>query len=203
MRFFLAMLAWVATVAADACPAADPQCTTTAKSMPRFNWCVHNSTPRQLLTQPAYSGTKGFLRRPSPIGAPCSASTLEDCRETCLSNPRCITFSYASSSMTCTTYNKDLPHQTYKDRTTDRGMVFYNRGCFQRICCNAGQQRCSGTCTDQQTDPNNCGACGNVVCLSLFRPGWLCPHKHRLMTLRSVHQVHAAQVNATSSAALK
>jgi len=30
-----------------------------------------------------------------------------------------------------------------------------------QLICSGGQTNCSGVCTDLQTDPNNCGACGH------------------------------------------
>src|SRR5581483_8571140 len=32
--------------------------------------------------------------------------------------------------------------------------------CIGSICCKSGQIACNGSCTDIQTDQNNCGACG-------------------------------------------
>jgi hypothetical protein len=37
--------------------------------------------------------------------------------------------------------------------------------CISGTCqysCSEGSVRCSGTCTEVETDPDNCGACGNV-----------------------------------------
>ncbi|MBS2027101.1 MAG: hypothetical protein JST54_04280 [Deltaproteobacteria bacterium] len=47
-------------------------------------------------------------------------------------------------------------------------------------CSPSGDATCSGSCTDLQTDPNNCGSCGNVVasggsCVN-GSPG--CPHSY-------------------------
>src|SRR3954469_5969320 len=34
--------------------------------------------------------------------------------------------------------------------------------CGAYVCCATGAACCNGTCTDMSSDPNNCGACGNV-----------------------------------------
>jgi hypothetical protein len=43
------------------------------------------------------------------------------------------------------------------------GRVFFDSATTKRcICCESGQKSCPSGCADVQTDPNNCGDCGNV-----------------------------------------
>ena len=38
--------------------------------------------------------------------------------------------------------------------------------CGAYVCCPTGTACCNGTCTSVNSDPNNCGACGNVCAAS-------------------------------------
>lgn len=108
----------------------------------------------------------GYLKRPSQLSSPCTSESLESCRDLCLqSGPNCMTFGYAPSNQTCSLMNKSLPKMAYRNKAQDLGGVFYNSHCFRRTCCTDQNSPnvCGQSCTNLQTDDNNCGTCGNQM----------------------------------------
>ena len=60
------------------------------------------------------------------------------------------------------------------------------RGCAAGNCffmreraCAEGLSSCNGVCVDRQTDPANCGVCGNVCAAGEICFGGLCARDHR------------------------
>jgi len=62
------------------------------------------------------------------------------------------------------------------DATTDSSSSggSYDSGSTDGQACTDGQAVCNGVCTSTQSDPNNCGACGNV-CIYACQSGLCCP----------------------------
>lgn len=129
---------------------AQPPCTTAAA----------NPTPTGY-----HCGDQGSLASPTPLATTTSSSQTA-CRDSCLSNKACISFSYNTAKKQCITSTKSLVAQGFKKSTTS-GVYYYNRNCYTITCptCPTSQSYCSSSqkCTNLQTDVANCGACGNAV----------------------------------------
>ena len=107
-------------------------------------------------------GSQGLYPADAPCGCDdCCAYCQSSCSQSCglsLSSPCCqfcldkCTSTYCSNCISCT-----------------GGMVCQDGACV----CPPSLTNCDGTCTDTQSDPNNCGDCG-VVCSSFpFENGCL------------------------------
>lgn len=130
--------------------AAQPPCTTAAAS-----------------PYPAgfHCGDQGTLKTPSALATVTTVDQIH-CRNKCLNNKNCLSFSYNTANNQCVLSTQNLVSQGYKKSTN--GIYYFNKHCFKITCpkCpSSGQDYCPALqgCTNLQTDSSNCGSCGKAV----------------------------------------
>src|SRR5919199_1729481 len=57
---------------------------------------------------------------------------------------------------------KPKPGKCHKDAQCPVGTTCQNGECLTPQGCQPGETLCAGQCVDLSSDPENCGACGNV-----------------------------------------
>ncbi len=150
-----------ATAPAGATPSSTATATATATETP-------TATPTATPTEtPTETPTPAPTETPTPVPIVCPTGTT-DCTGICVD--------LQTDVDNCGTCGNVCPE----------GQPGFVRGCAAGTCffmreraCAEGLSSCNGVCVDRQTDPANCGACGNVCAAGEICFGGLCARDHR------------------------
>jgi Stigma-specific protein, Stig1 len=79
-----------------------------------------------------------------------------------------VNTAWAARPDRCTAFCRSCPTKKKRDQCMEACRACNGNtsrlcgSCGAYVCCAAGTTCCNGTCTDLNSDANNCGACGNI-----------------------------------------